>query len=113
MPYQVQGALGIAPVRLGQSASATALAAGTAQTITLPTDPQGNAYAAFIANVSTPVWFCWTTGTGNATIGGANCYLLTPSVSFIAIAPPGATAVSVILDTIGVATASVGVAGVY
>lgn len=111
-PYPIAGATGEAPIRLGVSAGLTGIVAGTPQQLTLPVDSNGNAYAAFIANVSAPVWACWNTGSGAATATGANCYLLTPSGAFLAVPPPGATGISVVGDTGGTA-GSFGIAGLF
>jgi hypothetical protein len=91
VPFQIQGATGVAPIRFGASASATALATGTAQQVTIPVDYESGVYAAYQVTASTAIWFCWNTGSGAATVGGANCFLITQGSQETIVAPPGAT----------------------
>jgi hypothetical protein len=96
VPLQIQGATGVAPIRFG--ASAGVATPTTAQQVTLPLDPAGNAYSAYQVTASGSMWFCWNTGSGAATIAGANCYLITLGSQETLVAPPGATGLSVIFD---------------
>lgn len=107
-PYQVNGAEATAPVRLGASAFLAAPAASV--TVTLPTDTAGNAYAAFRITAAGSAWFGF--GSGPATVGGANEWLITPGMLVDVIPPVGSTQLSAILDT-GVTTGSVCVVGIY
>lgn len=98
-----------APIRYGNSAAIVTPTA--AATVALPVDPQGNAYAAYYILSAGNIWWCWTTGTGNATVGGANCYLQGSGSNIIA-PPAGATSISAIFD--GSSTAgSLCIIGVY
>jgi len=110
LTYSVKGYN--APNRVGTPVSVTGAAIATASTLTLPVDPQGNAYSAYLLTAGVAVWIAWTNGSGNASIGGANCFLFPTGTSFCLVPPPGATSVSVIGDT-GVTTGSFCLSGLY
>ncbi len=112
VPFQIQGATGVAPIRFGASAALLAASLTGAVNVALPVDPQGNAYAAYQVTSASPIWFCWTTGTGAATVGGANCYLITAGSQETIVAPPGATSVAAIYDT-GTTTGSFCIVGLF
>jgi hypothetical protein len=116
-PYQIQGATGVAPIRFGESASATNVGSTQPQQVVLPVDVNGLPYAAFQITASGAVWFCFNSGAGAATIGGAHCYLITVG-SQETVVPPydkvGAASlgISVIGDT-GVTNASFCIIGLF
>jgi len=107
---QVNGATDSrAPIRYGVSANATAVGA-TAVQLTLPTDPQGNAYSAYLIYTAGPIWYAFNTGSGAATAAGANCYLQNNGAALIS-PPAGATGLSAIADS--GTTNAISVIGVY
>jgi hypothetical protein len=108
-PYQIGGATGIAPVRYGNSAGA-AVTSAVSSTITLPTDPQGNAYAAYRLSASASVWVGW--GSGPATATGSNEWIMTGGSVQDLVPPPGTTQVSFI-PADAVTAASMAVTGLY
>lgn len=93
-PYQVAGAEAVAPVRPGNSTAAITPTAST--TATLPVDPQGNAYAAYRFTASGSIWFGF--GSGPATAGGANEFLVTIGIVLDIVPPPGTTQYTAIFD---------------
>lgn len=105
--FQPAGAEAVAPTRLGNSASS--VYTGTAVTLTLPTDAQGNAYAAYRFAAACAYWVGYGTA---ATVGGAGCYLVTPGCDLDSVPPVGQTTISVIADT-GTTIGSFCVIGLY
>lgn len=107
-PYQVNGAEAVAPVALGASASIVTPTASA--TVTLPVDASGNAYAAYRITASGQIWFGF--GSGPATAGGANEWLVGPGVAMDIIPPAGATQISAIFDAAST-TGSLCIIGLY
>jgi hypothetical protein len=107
-PYQVNGAEAVAPVALGASASIITPTASA--TVTLPTDSAGNTYAAYRITASGQIWFGF--GSGPATPGGANEWLVGPGVSMDIWPPAGATQISAIFDAVST-TGSLCITGLY
>ena len=108
--YQIGGAQPLAPVRLGVSAGVAFTA--SAASVAIPTDAASNAYAAVRLTVSVAAWVAFTTGSGAATVAGANCYLIAPGTIWDVIPPPGATTVSAI-NADAATAGSLGVVGLY
>lgn len=108
---QVNGATDSrAPIAFGTPANA--VVTSTAQTVTLPVDPSGNSYPSYLIWAAGNIWYAWTTGSGNASPAGANCYLQSNSNSTPIIPPVNATSISVILDATSGA-GSICIVGIY
>lgn len=107
-PYQVAGAQAVAPVRYGNSAAQVYTA--TAGVLTLPTDPQGNAYAAYRIVTSVTAWVCW--GAGPAVVNTANEWLQGPGIPQDIVPPVGTTQASVICAD-SLTAGSISIVGLY
>ncbi len=109
-PFQVNGATDSrAPIHLGVPTNS--VVTSTAVQLALPTDPQGSPYAAYAIYFAGAIWYAFNTGSGAATVAGANCYLASGANIFV-VAPAGATGLSVILDTSATA-GSISIIGIY
>ena len=108
--YQVGGAEAVAPIRPGASTSITTATNTVSATATLPVDASGNAYAAYRVTSSASAWICF--GSGPATQGAANAWLVTPGMISDLVPPPGTTQLSAILAD-AIAAGSVGIMGLY
>lgn len=95
---------------LGTPANLTAIT--TNQTATIPTDPNGSAYKALVITASGSLWINFSNDSTAATLGGANCYLVTAFAPLVIVPPAGATKVSAIVGT-GTTTADLCVTGLY
>jgi hypothetical protein len=112
--YQINGATdGRAPIFYGQSGYIASAGLTAGSSIALPVDANGNTYPAYILIATGAIWFCFTNGTGAATVGGANCWLQAANGAGLFVrVPVGATNISAIYET-GVTTGSLCVIGVY
>lgn len=84
----------------------------TNQVATIPTDPGGSAYKAVIITASGSVWINFSSDSTAATLGGANCFLVTAFAPLVVVPPAGATKVAAIVGT-GTTAADVCIAGLY
>lgn len=84
----------------------------TNQTGSIPTDPNGVAYKALVLTASGSLWINFSTDSTAATLGGTNCFLVTPSAPLVIVPPAGATKVSAIVGT-GTTAADLCIAGLY
>jgi hypothetical protein len=109
-PYQVNGAEAVAPARLGVSVGNAYT--GAAVTIALPADTSTNGYSCVRISAACAYWIAFTTGSGNASVGGANCSLVTPGQIYDCVVPPLATSISVIADT-GTTIGGISITGIY
>lgn len=107
-PYQVNGAEATAPVAMGASAVATTPTAST--TVTLPKDANSIAYSCYRFTASGNIWFGF--GSGPATAGGANEWLITPGMIMDVWALTGSTQFSAIFDAAST-TGSLCCTGIY
>jgi len=94
VPYPINGATTVAPVRPGNSTFASTPTAST--TANLPVDQAGNAYAAYRFTASGSISFGF--GSGPATANGANQYLITVGMVLDFVPPPGTTQYTAFLD---------------
>ena len=111
-PLQIQGALGTAPIRQGASAYIAQANITTPANTALPVDAAGNAYQAYAITASGNVWYAFTNGSGVASAGGANCYLIGLGQPVAVVAPPGATSISFAFDSTST-TGNACVVGLY
>ncbi len=108
-PLQVGGAEAVAPIRNGNTTTIVLVAAASV-TATLPTDPQGNAYAAFRFTSSSAMWVGF--GSGPAVAGTANQWIVAPGAIWDVVPPLGTTQASAI-PADALTTGSLSIMGLY
>lgn len=107
-PYQIAGAEATAPVRNGNT-TVGAVSSAANVTVTLPVDPQGNAYAAYRISTSAAMWVCFGSGPAAAS---ANAWIVTPGAIWDLVPPPGTTQLSA-FPADALTAGSVSVMGLY
>ena len=106
----LMNATAIPAQNFGTPANSAALA-GAVQ-ITLPVDPQGNAYKAYQISTSGSIWFNFNSDNTNPTVAGTSCYLTTQANATVVVPPVGTTKIGAIPAT-GSTTPDVCVIGLY